>query len=155
MDRSESGPGCSVTVRFARTDDDLRAAYAVMAMAWIKQGGIQNRLFLPIDATTDYLLARIGDQPVGAVRLHWKGAVVELEKNSVIGTGRGFSILRALFEAVKVKAARRGCHEIRAFVRAKHVRPWSRFGVINIGMEDDRDGAPAFQMQYRLTGFRI
>ncbi|QCO03397.1 hypothetical protein [Azospirillum argentinense] len=123
-------------------------------MARIKQGGIQNLLFLPIDATTDYLLASIGDQRVGAVRLHWKGAVVELEKNSVIGTGRGIRVLRKLFEGVKTEATARGCLEIRAFVREKHVRPWRRFGVINIGMEDDRDGAPAFLMQYRLTDSR-
>ncbi|NUB07121.1 hypothetical protein FW320_13165 [Azospirillum sp. Vi22] len=124
-------------------------------MARIKQGGIQNRLFLPIDTTTDYLLANIGDQPVGAARLHWKSPVVEVEKYSVIGTGRGIKILRKLFEGVKTEAAARGCLEIQAYVREQHVRPWSRFGVINIGMEDDRDGEPAFLMQYRLPAHRI
>ncbi|QCO00548.1 hypothetical protein D3093_35490 (plasmid) [Azospirillum argentinense] len=85
-------------------------------MARIKQSGIQNRLFLPIDATTDYLLARIGDQPVGTERLHWKGAVMEVENNSVIGTGRGIRILRKLFEGVKTEADFQGCPALKPII---------------------------------------
>ncbi|WP_451997118.1 GNAT family N-acetyltransferase [Azospirillum argentinense] len=155
MDRSETGPGGSPTAYVARTDDELRAVFVILAIVWIKLGASPSQLFIPIGAATTYLLARIGGQPVGAVRLRRMGLLMELEKLSVIPEARWRGVSKALFEGAKEEAARSGCQEIRAYVRENHVGFWSNLGATEIGMENDRDGEPAFLMQYRLPARRI
>ncbi|MGY0793115.1 GNAT family N-acetyltransferase [Azospirillum argentinense] len=155
MDRSEVGPGGSPTAHVARTDEELCAVFDILAIVWIKLGASPSQLFIPVGAATAYLLARIGGQPVGAVRLRRIGALMELEKLSVIPEARWQGVSEALFEGAKREAARCRCQEIRAYVRKNHVGFWSNLGATEIGMEDDRDGAPAFLMQYRVPALRI
>jgi predicted GNAT family N-acyltransferase len=104
----------AVTVSVARTLDDLMQAMSIRSLVYM------GEQFCPYDEEFDgndiagatHLVARIGREPVGCVRLRWFADFAKLERLTVTPHSRGGTVPRALLEAAFDLAAKKGYRRI-------------------------------------------
>ena len=104
----------AVTVSVAHTLDDLLQAISIRSVVYMgEQACPYEEEFDGNDfAGATHLIARVGRQPVGVVRLRWFCDFAKLERLTVAPGCRGGAVPRALLEAAFSLAARKGYRRI-------------------------------------------
>lgn len=105
-------PGWSSTTQILQvvTAADLVAVYGIMVTTWVSvPAAAPSRLLLPPTPSVGYLLARLGNEAAGTVRLHSGDDALHLEKLSVLPQFRGSGLARGLFDTAVALARVQGC----------------------------------------------
>jgi predicted GNAT family N-acyltransferase len=104
----------AVTVSVAHTLDDLMQAISIRSVVYLgEQACPYDEEFDGNDlAGATHLIARIGRQAVGVIRLRWFCGFAKLERLSVLPGCRGGAVPRALLEAAFDLAAKKGYRRI-------------------------------------------
>ena len=127
-------PKAAVSVTVARTIDDLMQAIAIRSMVYM------GEQFCPYDEEFDgndlagatHLIARIGREPVGVVRLRWFSDFAKLERLTVVPNCRGGAVPRALLEAAFELAAQKGYRRVMGHTQVRLAPVLMRLGKVKI-----------------------
>jgi predicted GNAT family N-acyltransferase len=127
-------PKEAVRVNVARTLDDLMQAMAIRSVVYM------GEQLCPYDEEFDgndlagatHLIARIGSQPVGVVRLRWFCDFAKLERLTVLPHCRGGAVPRALLEAAFELAAKKGYRQIMGHTQVRLAPVLMRLGKVKI-----------------------
>lgn len=102
--------GMPVTVRLAMKMEDALQAIAIRAACFIRE------LEVPFSDELDghdygatHVIAYLGDEPIGAVRLRWFGSFAMTDRLAVLQHFRGHRVGQLLLERCRVLAGSRGC----------------------------------------------
>jgi predicted GNAT family N-acyltransferase len=107
-DETNNSP-VGVVVRIARTFDELVQAYVIRALVFVgEQACPYAEEFDGNDAVATHLVAYVGDEPVGAIRIRWFAEFSKLEHAAVLKPFRRAGILRHLTERAVDIARRKG-----------------------------------------------
>src|SRR4029453_10789392 len=102
--------GETVTTKLAMRMEDSLQAFAVRAACFIGELDIPySEEFDGLDFSATHIVAYLGDEPVGAVRVRWFQSFALPERLAVIQRFRGHDIGRRLLEHCRALAASRGC----------------------------------------------
>jgi len=134
-------PRAAITVSVAHTLDEVMQAMAVRAMVYM------GEQLCPHDEEYDgndfagatHLVARIGREPVGAVRMRWFCDFAKLERLTVVKAHRGGAVPRALLEAAFDLAARKGYRRVMGHTQRRLAPVLMRYGAVQL-----REGRPGF-----------
>jgi len=127
-------PKEAVTVTVARTLDDVMQAIAIRSVVYM------GEQLCPYDEEFDgndlagatHLVARIGRQPVGVIRLRWFAEFAKLERLTVLPTCRGGAVPRALLDAAFELAAKKGYRKIMGHTQVRLAPVLMRLGKVRI-----------------------
>jgi predicted GNAT family N-acyltransferase len=135
-------PKEAVTVSVAHTLDDLMQAIAIRSVVYMgEQVCPYQEEFDGNDfAGATHLIARIGRQPVGAVRVRWFCDFAKLERLTVMPSCRGGTVPRALLEAAFELAAQKGYRRIMGHTQVRLAPVLKRFGQVRV-----REGRASFR----------
>ena len=131
----------AVTVSVAHTLDDLLQAVSIRSVVYM------GELACPYEEEFDgndfagatHLIARIGRQPVGVVRLRWFCDFAKLERLTVVPGCRGGVVPKALLEAAFDLAAKKGYRRIMGHTQIRLAPVLRRLGRVSV-----REGRPPF-----------
>jgi predicted GNAT family N-acyltransferase len=134
-------PKEAVSVAVASTLDDLMQAMAIRSVVYM------GEQFCPYEEEFDgndlagatHLIARIGRQPVGVIRLRWFADFAKLERLTVLPSCRGGAVPRALLDAAFDLAAKKGYRRIMGHTQVRLAPVLKRLGNVKV-----REGRPAF-----------
>ncbi len=118
----------------AHTLDDLLQAISLRSVVYMgEQACPYEEEFDGNDfAGATHLIARIGRQPVGVVRLRWFCDFAKLERLTVARGCRGGAVPRALLEAAFSLAARKGYRRIMGHTQVRLAPVLRRLGDVRI-----------------------
>lgn len=127
-------PKAAVSVTVARTFEDLMQAIAIRSMVYM------GEQFCPYDEEFDgndlagatHLIARIGREPVGVVRLRWFSDFAKLERLTVIPACRGGAVPRALLDAAFDLAAKKGYRRVMGHTQVRLAPVLMRLGKVKV-----------------------
>ena len=127
-------PKEAVTVSVAHTLDDLMQAMAIRSVVYM------GEQLCPYDEEFDgndlagatHLIARIGREPVGVLRLRWFCEFAKLERLTVLPHCRGGAVPRALLEAAFELAAKKGYRQIMGHTQVRLAPVLMRLGKVKI-----------------------
>jgi predicted GNAT family N-acyltransferase len=127
-------PREAVTVTVARTLDDLMQAMSIRSVVYM------GEQFCPYDEEFDgndiagatHLIARVGREPVGCVRLRWFADFAKLERLTVSPSCRGGSVPRALLDAAFELAAKKGYRQIMGHTQVRLAPVLQRLGKVKV-----------------------
>ncbi len=131
----------AVTVSVARSLDELIQMTAIRAVVYM---GEQVCPFAEEFDGNDFngathLIARIGAEPVGVMRLRWFADFAKIERFAVLREHRGGDPARALFQAGYDLAAHKGYRRVLGYVQARLAPFMRRVGGVTV-----REGRPRF-----------
>ena len=116
---TQSIGGEAVTTRLAMRMEDLLQAFAVRAACFIGELDVPySEEFDGHDFCATHIIAYVGDEPVGAVRVRWFQSFAMPERLAVIQRFRGHNIGQLLLERCRTLADSRGCNMLYAQVAA-------------------------------------
>lgn len=135
-------PKAAVSVTVAHTIDEIMQAIAVRSMVYM------GEQFCPYEEEVDgndfagatHLIARVGREPVGVVRMRWFCDFAKLERFTVAPAYRGGAVPRALLNAAFDLAARKGYRKVMGHTQARLAPVLARFGGVAV-----RKGRPRFK----------
>jgi predicted GNAT family N-acyltransferase len=127
-------PKEAVTVRVAHTLDDLMQAMAIRSVVYM------GEQLCPYDEEFDgndlagatHLIACIGSQPVGVIRLRWFCEFAKLERLTVLPHCRGGAVPRALLDAAFELAAKKGYRQIMGHTQVRLAPVLMRLGNVKV-----------------------
>jgi predicted GNAT family N-acyltransferase len=127
-------PREAVSVSVAHTLDDLMQAMAIRSVVYM------GEQLCPYDEEFDgndlagatHLIARIGREPVGVIRLRWFADFAKLERLTVLPTCRGGAVPRALLDAAFELAAKKGYRRIMGHTQARLAPVLMRLGKVKV-----------------------
>jgi predicted GNAT family N-acyltransferase len=127
-------PKEAVTVTVASTLEDLMQAMAIRSQVYL------GEQFCPYDEEFDgndiagatHLIARIGREPVGCVRLRWFADFAKLERLTVRPHSRGGTVPRALLDAAFELAAKKGYRQIMGHTQVRLAPVLKRLGKVAV-----------------------
>jgi predicted GNAT family N-acyltransferase len=127
-------PRAAVSVTVARTLDDLMQAVSIRSVVYM------GEQLCPYDEEFDgndlagatHLIARIGRQPVGCVRLRWFADFAKLERLTVTAGCRGGAVPRALLDAAFELAAKKGYRQIMGHTQVRLAPVLKRLGKVKV-----------------------
>ncbi|HZZ87946.1 MAG TPA: GNAT family N-acetyltransferase [Caulobacteraceae bacterium] len=127
-------PKAAVSVSVARTLDDLMQAMAIRSVVYM------GEQLCPYDEEFDgndlagatHLIARIGAQPVGVIRLRWFAEFAKLERLTVMPHCRGGAVPRALLDAAFELAAKKGYRKIMGHTQVRLAPVLMRLGKVKV-----------------------
>ena len=130
-----------IEVSVARTLDDLLQMATVRAVVYM------GEQLCPFDEEFDgndfngatHLIARVGREPLGVMRLRWFAEFAKIERFAVMPGYRGGEAARALFQTSYDMAARKGYTRVLGYVQARLAPFMQRVGGVTI-----REGRPRF-----------
>jgi predicted GNAT family N-acyltransferase len=131
-------PKEAISVGVAHTLDDLMQAMAIRSVVYM------GEQLCPYDEEFDgndlagatHLIARIGRQPVGVLRLRWFCDFAKLERLTVLPSCRGGAVPRALLDAAFELAAKKGYRKIMGHTQVRLAPVLKRLG--NVQVRSDR-----------------
>ncbi|HEX3919269.1 MAG TPA: GNAT family N-acetyltransferase [Caulobacteraceae bacterium] len=134
-------PKEAISVSVAHTLDDLMQAMSIRSVVYM------GEQLCPYDEEFDgndlagatHLIARIGRQPVGVIRLRWFCDFAKLERLTVLPTCRGGAVPRALLDAAFELAAKKGYRRIMGHTQVRLAPVLKRLGKVQV-----RSGRPSF-----------
>lgn len=139
--RPVSTPRDAVVVTVAHKLDEILQALAIRSLVYI--GEQQCPYAEEYDgndfAGATHLIARIGSEPVGTVRMRWFCDFAKLERLTVAPGHRGNAVPRALLEAAFGLAARKGYRQVMGHTQRRLAPVLARYGAARI-----REGRPSF-----------
>ena len=118
-----------VTVKLARDDRDLREVMAVRAAVYLgeEQGRYRDH-FDENDYCSTFLLARVGSEPIGVMRIRWFAEFARLEKMTIRQEYRNLTVLRALVTQAFNLCLQKGYRTVCGQARLAVVPFWKRMG---------------------------
>jgi predicted GNAT family N-acyltransferase len=127
-------PREAVNVSVARTLDDLMQVMALRSIVYM------GEQFCPYAEEFDgndfagatHLIARVGSEPVGVIRLRWFAGFAKLERFTVKDGYRGGSVPRALLEAAFELAASKGYRKIMGHTQVRLAPVLMRLGRVKV-----------------------
>ena len=127
-------PKAAVTVQVARTLDDLMQVMSIRSVVYMgEQLCPYEEEFDGNDiAGATHLIARIGTQPAGVVRLRWFADFAKLERLTVMPHCRGGTVPRALLEAAFELAAKKGYRRIMGHTQVRLAPVVMRLGKVKV-----------------------
>jgi len=134
-------PREAISVSVARTLDDLMQAISIRSVVYM------GEQLCPYDEEFDgndlagatHLIARVGRQPVGVIRLRWFADFAKLERLTVLPTCRGGAVPRALLDAAFDLAAKKGYRRIMGHTQVRLAPVLMRLGKVKV-----RSDRPSF-----------
>jgi predicted GNAT family N-acyltransferase len=137
-----------VSVRLARTSDDLRNVYTVRYEVFVVEQGV------PLDIERDdeddgalHVLAAEDGQVVGAGRLVLSGQVGVLGRLSVLPVARGRGLGVRLVALIETLAGEHGCREVELHAQVPVREFYEALGYQAFGDEYDEAGIPHISMR--------
>lgn len=118
----------NIAVDVVRTLDQLPQIYALRGIVYM---GEQD---CPFDEEFDgndlsgatHLVARVGREPVGAIRIRWFADFAKLERAAVLRRYRESGVAHALWAASSAIAARKGYRQILGHIEPRLLGFWER-----------------------------
>jgi len=133
--------GEPLTTKLAMKMEDSMQAFAVRAACFIGELDVPySEEFDGHDFGATHVIAYVGDEPVGAVRVRWFQSFAMPERLAVIQRFRGNNIGQLLIERSRKLAETRGCNMLYAQVLPNDVAYWEKQGWRRLVVED---GSPA------------
>jgi predicted GNAT family N-acyltransferase len=127
---AEAQGGGKVTVEVARTIAELMEVFAVRALVYM---GEQR---CPYEEEYDgndfsgatHLVARVGREPVGVMRIRWFSKFCKVERVAVRREHRGGEVASAMIETACALAGRKGYQIILGHIQSRLLPFWKRYG---------------------------
>lgn len=127
-------PKEAISVTVARTLDDLMQVMSIRSVVYM------GEQFCPYEEEFDgndiagatHLIARIGSQPAGVVRLRWFADFAKLERLTVMPHCRGGAVPRALLDAAFELAAKKGYRKIMGHTQVRLAPVLMRLGKVKV-----------------------
>ncbi|MFO1160180.1 MAG: GNAT family N-acetyltransferase [Reyranellaceae bacterium] len=137
---SASIDGVPVTTRTAMKMEDSLQAFAVRAACFIGELDVPyTEEFDGHDFGATHIVAYLGEEPVGAVRMRWFQAFAMPERLCVIQRFRGHDVGQLLLERCRKLAESRGCNTLYVHVLPQDQAYWEKRGWRRL----DPDAKPA------------
>jgi GNAT superfamily N-acetyltransferase len=134
--------GEAVTTKLAMRMEDSLQAFAVRAACFIGELDVPySEEFDGHDFGATHIIACVGNEPVGAVRVRWFQSFAMLERLAVIQRFRGHGIGRLLVERCRKLADSRGCNMLYAQVLPADVKYGEKHGWRRLVAEETGSGA--------------
>jgi predicted GNAT family N-acyltransferase len=132
-----AAPRQAVTVTVAHTLDEIMQAMAIRSQVYM------GEQFCPYDEEFDgndfagatHLIARLGREPVGTVRMRWFCDFAKLERLTVTPAHRGGVVPRALLDAAFDLAARKGYRRVMGHTQRRLAPVLMRYGGVQVRKE--------------------
>ena len=141
MSTIQSIDGEAVTTKLAMRMEDSMQAFAVRAACFIGELDVPfSEEFDGHDYSATHVLAYVGEEPVGTVRLRWFQSFVMPERLAVIQRYRGHNIGALLLERCRALAASRGCNTLYAQALPADVKYWEKQGWRRLVAEEGTAG---------------
>jgi GNAT superfamily N-acetyltransferase len=119
--------GAAVTTRLAMKMEDALQAFAVRAACFMGELHVPfSEEFDGHDHAATHVIACLGDEPIGAVRLRWFPSFAMTERLAVIQRFRGHNVGRTLLERCRTLAASRGRNMLYAQVLPDDAGYWEK-----------------------------
>lgn len=126
---TQSIGGEAVITKLAMRMEDSMQAFAVRAACFIGEMGVPfSEEFDGHDFGATHIIAYVGEEPVGAVRIRWFQSFAMPERLAVIQRFRGNDIGQMLLERCRKVAESRGCDKLYVQVLPGDVGYWDRLG---------------------------
>ncbi|MFI5001852.1 MAG: GNAT family N-acetyltransferase [Reyranellales bacterium] len=126
---SQSIGGELVTTKLAMRMEDSLQAFAVRAACFIGELEVPfSEEFDGHDYGATHVIAYVGDEPAGAVRVRWFKSFAMPERLAVIQRFRGHNIGQLLLERCRKLAESRGCNMLYAQSLPHDVKYWEKQG---------------------------
>ena len=139
MTRSIDGE--PVTTKLAMKMEDSMQAFAVRAACFIGELDVPySEEFDGHDFGATHVIAYVGDEPVGAVRVRWFQSFAMPERLAVIQRFRGHGIGQLLLERCRKLAESRGCNMLYVQVLPADVKFWEKQGWRRLVPEEASSG---------------
>jgi hypothetical protein len=143
MNAARSAP---IVVEVVRTLDQLPQIYALRGIVYM---GEQD---CPFEEEFDgndlsgatHLVARIGREPVGAIRIRWFAGFAKLERAAVLRRYRDSGVAHALWSASAAIAARKGYRQMLGHIEPRLAGFWERCAGFRV-----REGRASFRFSDR------
>lgn len=133
--------GEPVTTKLAMKMEDSMQAFAVRAACFIGELDVPySEEFDGHDFGATHVIAHVGDEPVGAVRVRWFQSFAMPERLSVIQRFRGHNIGQLLLERCRQLAEGRGCNMLYAQVLPPDTKYWEKQGWRRLVPEEASSG---------------
>jgi GNAT superfamily N-acetyltransferase len=124
------GPGDRITVKIARTPDDIAKAMAIRAAVFL---GEEDNItyddeFDGNDMVATHLVAYVNGDPAGTFRIRWFADFARLERLGIRRRYRGLPVLNALAREARKLCRQKGYRLASGKAREDVVPFWRRFG---------------------------
>src|SRR5215510_15093902 len=141
MSTTQSIGGEAVTTKLAVRMEDSLQAFAVRAACFIGELDVPySEEFDGHDFGATHIIAHVGSEPVGALRVRWFQSFAMPERLAVIQRFRGHNIGQMLLERCRTLAESRGCNMLYAQVLPHDVKYWEKLGWRRLVPEATGDG---------------
>ena len=121
--------GEAVTTKLAMRMEDSLQAFAVRAACFIGELDVPySEEFDGHDFGATHIIAYVGDEPAGTLRVRWFQSFAMAERLAVIQRFRGHNIGRLLLERCRELAESRGTNMLYAQVLPADVKYWEKQG---------------------------
>ena len=139
---SQSIDGEAVTTKLAMRMEDSLQAFAVRAACFMGELDVPfSEEFDGHDFGATHVIAYVGEEPAGAVRVRWFQSFAMLERLAVIQRYRGHSIGQVLLERCRKLAEGRGCNMLYVQALPGDVSYWEKLGWRRLVPEEAGSGA--------------
>jgi GNAT superfamily N-acetyltransferase len=141
MSTTQSIGGEAVTTKLAIRMEDSLQAFAVRAACFIGELDVPySEEFDGHDFGATHIIACVGDEPVGTLRVRWFQSFAMAERLAVVQRFRGHNIGQLLLERARKLAQSHGCNMLYAQVLPVDVGYWEKQGWRRLVAEDARSG---------------
>jgi GNAT superfamily N-acetyltransferase len=126
---AQSIGGTPITVRLAMKMEDSLQAFAVRAACFIGELDVPfSEEFDGHDYAATHVIAYLGDEPIGTVRMRWFKSFAMTERLAVLQRFRGHRVGQQLLEHCRTLAQSRGCNMLYAQVLPPDLRYFEKQG---------------------------
>lgn len=133
--------GQAVTIKLAMKMEDSLQAFAVRAACFIGEQDIPySEEFDGHDFGATHILACLGEEPVGTVRLRWFKSFAMPERLAVMQRFRGNGIGQLLVERCRQLAESRGANSLYTQALPQDVKYWEKHGWRRLDADDAGKG---------------
>ena len=138
---SQSIGGEAVTTKLAMKMEDSLQAFAVRAACFIGELEVPfSEEFDGHDYGATHVIAYVGEEPAGAVRVRWFKSFAMPERLAVLQRFRGHNIGQLLLERCRTLALSRGCNMLYAQPLPRDVAYWEKQGWRRLLAEEASSG---------------
>lgn len=138
---SQSIDGQAVTTKLAMRMEDSLQAFAVRAACFMGELDVPfSEEFDGHDFGATHIIAYVGDEPAGTVRVRWFQSFAMPERLAVIQRFRGNNIGQVLLERCRNLAESRGCNMLYVQALPGDVSYWEKSGWRRLVQEDAGSG---------------
>ncbi|NDH61314.1 MAG: GNAT family N-acetyltransferase [Alphaproteobacteria bacterium] len=139
---SQSIGGEAVSTKLAMRMEDTMQAFAVRAACFMGERDVPfSEEFDGHDFGATHVIAYVGEEPAGTVRMRWFHSFAMPERLAVIQRFRGHDIGQVLLERCRKLAEARGCAMLYVHVLPADTGYWEKLGWRRLESEESGSGA--------------